>query len=65
MGKKMTRQNGTTLFISDMTFVLIQFSIIYHFIPKLPLSLDTYTLDYFPRYVFSPKGPVTAELQEY
>lgn len=36
---KMTRQNDTTLFSCDITFVLIEFSIIYHFISKLPLSL--------------------------
>ena len=34
------RQNGTTLFFSDITFVLIQFSVICHFISKLWLSLQ-------------------------
>lgn len=36
-------------------------SIVYHFIPKLPLSLDMYTLEFSPRYAFSPRALFTAE----
>lgn len=62
--KNITKQNSTTLLISDITFVIIQFSILRHFIPKLPPSLDIYTLEYSPRFVFSPKAPVSLESQE-